>query len=101
MGWEGGIPIISFIGTFRPTGIIFGVLCQSSPQNLLLSSPFTQLSPISCAFVEMREIAWSSLEQGKKLQHFLEDRVEKFTSLCLEQGQGFSESAEPPYPNSC
>ena len=45
--------------------------------------------------------AWSSLEQGKKLQHFLLDRVTKFTYLCLEQGQGFVESAEPPYPNSC
>ena len=40
--------------------------------------------------------AWSSLEQGKKLQHFLLDRVEKFTSLCLEQGQGFVESPEHP-----
>ena len=45
--------------------------------------------------------AWSSLEQGKKLQHFLLDRVTKFTYLCLEQGQGFVESAEPLYPNSC
>ena len=25
--------------------------------------------------------AWSSLEQGKKLQHFLLDRVAKFTSF--------------------
>ena len=45
--------------------------------------------------------SWSSLEQRKKLQHFLLDRVAKFTSLCLEQGQGFVESVEPPYPNSC
>ena len=43
--------------------------------------------------------AWSRLEQGKKLQHFLLDRVAKFTSLCLEQGQRFNESAEPLYPN--
>ena len=41
--------------------------------------------------------ASSSLEQGKKLQHFLSDRVAKFTS-CLEQGQGLVESAKPPYP---
>ena len=45
--------------------------------------------------------AWSSLEQGKKLQHFLLDRVANSHLLCLEQGQGFVESAEPPYPNSC
>ena len=38
-------------------------------------------------------IALSRLEQDKKLQHF---RVAKFTYLCLEQGQGFIESAEPP-----
>ena len=31
-------------------------------------------------------------EQGEELQHFLLDRVAKFTSLCLEQG---------PTPNSC
>ena len=42
---------------------------------------------------------WSSLEQGKKLQHFLLDRVAKFISLFFEQGQGFIESAETPYPN--
>ena len=29
-----------------------------------------------------------SVSQGKKLRHFLLDRVAKFTSLCLEQGQG-------------
>ena len=41
--------------------------------------------------------AWSSLEQGKKSQHFLSDRVEKFTYLCLEQGQlGFIELTKPP-----
>ena len=44
---------------------------------------------------------WFSLEHGKKLQHFLLDRVAKFTYLWLEQGQGFIESAKPPYPNSC
>ena len=44
--------------------------------------------------------AWSSLKQGQKLQHFLLNRAAKFTSLCLEQGQGFVESADPPYPNS-
>ena len=43
----------------------------------------------------------AQFEQGKKLQHFPLDRVAKFTSLHLEQGQGFIESAEPPYPNSC
>ena len=37
---------------------------------------------------------WSSLQQGKKLQHFLLDRVTKFAYVCLEQGQGFIESAE-------
>ena len=40
--------------------------------------------------------AWSSLEQGKNVQYFLLDRVAKFTPLCLEQGKGFLESAEPP-----
>ena len=46
--------------------------------------------------------AWSSpVEQGKKLRHFLPNRVAKFTFLCLEQGQDFVESAEPSYPNSC
>ena len=34
-------------------------------------------------------IAWPSLEQGKKLQYFLLDRVAKFTSLCLEQSLSF------------
>ena len=38
--------------------------------------------------------AWSSTEQGKTLQHFLLERVAKFTSLCLEQSQGFVESAD-------
>ena len=38
---------------------------------------------------------WSSLEQSKQLQNFLLDREAKFTSLSLEQGQGFTESAEP------
>ena len=45
--------------------------------------------------------AWSSLEQVKNAQRFLVERVAKFTSLCLEQGQGFVESAKPPYPISC
>ena len=31
----------------------------------------------------------SSLEQGHKLEHFVLDRVAKFTSLCLEYGQVF------------
>ena len=29
------------------------------------------------------------------------DRIAKFTSLCLEQGQSFIESTKPPFPNSC
>ena len=45
--------------------------------------------------------AWSSLDQVKNVQRFLVERVAKFTSLCLEQGQGFVESAKPPYPISC
>ena len=38
--------------------------------------------------------AWSSLEQGNKLQHVLLDRVIKFKSLHLQQGQGFIEPAD-------
>ena len=47
--------------------------------------------------------AWSSLEQGKKLQYFLFDRVYEnlHLKLCLEQGQDFVESAESPYLYSC
>ena len=51
--------------------------------------------------------AWSSLEQSKKLQHFLLDRLTKFTSFdCLEQSQGFIEAAtqipvELPPPGYC
>ena len=45
--------------------------------------------------------AWSSLqEEITSLQHFLLDRVAKFTFLCFAQGQGFIQSTEPPYPNS-
>ena len=44
--------------------------------------------------------AWSSLEQGKKLWHFLLDRVAKFTSSCLEQGQSFVESVETTHANA-
>ena len=36
---------------------------------------------------------------GKKLQHFLLGWVANFASLCFEQGQGFVESAEPPFPS--
>ena len=45
--------------------------------------------------------AWSSLEQGKKLQHFLLDRVAKFTSFVTWTGSGFRWVGRTPYPNSC
>ena len=41
--------------------------------------------------------AWSSVEQGKKLQHFLLDGKAKFTSSCLKQCQGFIQMAKPLY----
>ena len=46
-----------------------------------------------CFYCFEYDNAWSSVEQGKKLQHFLLDRA-KFTYLCLEQGQGFIESSD-------
>ena len=45
--------------------------------------------------------AWSSLEQGKELQHFLLDRVAKFTSFASWTGSGFRWVGRTPYPNSC
>ena len=85
---------------FRPSGY-FRVLCLkryaishfcSHPANLLLSSPLAPLfSLISCALNN----AWSSLEQFEKLQHFLLDRVAKFTS-CVLNRVSFIELAEPP-----
>ena len=41
---------------------------------------------------------WSSLERGKNLQHFLLDRVAKFTSLRRQQGQPLSRNTPPPSP---
>ena len=90
----------------------FTFLChkQGRPRK---SSPFLPILSHTADFVRLRwnvwkrklmheyGNAWSSLEHGKTLQHLLLDRVAKFTSLRPEQGQGFIESAEPPYPNSC
>ena len=42
--------------------------------------------------------AWSSLEQGKKLQHFLLDRVAKFTSFVSLTGSGFRWVRRTPLP---
>ena len=42
--------------------------------------------------------AWSSLEQGKKLQHLLLDRVAKFTSFVSWTGSGFHCVGRPPLP---
>ena len=42
--------------------------------------------------------AWSSLEQGKKLQHFLLDRVAKFTSFVSWTGSGFRWVGRTPLP---
>ena len=42
--------------------------------------------------------AWSSLEQGKKLQHFLSDRVAKFTSFVSWAGSGFGWVSRTPLP---
>ena len=42
-----------------------------------------------------------ALKRVKKLVHFLVDRIAKFKYLCLEQGQGFVESAESPFTKSC
>ena len=106
---------------FRLTGHHFqgpsGSFYRVVPENLLLPSFPPQPHNFSwfhvlllrrvrrkhayCSYCVEYNIAWSSLKQGKKSQHFLLDRVAKFTTLCLEQGQGFAESTEPPYPNSC
>ena len=42
--------------------------------------------------------AWYSLEQGKKLQHFLLDRVAKFTSFASWKGSGFRWVGRTPLP---
>ena len=42
--------------------------------------------------------AWSTLEQGKKLQHFLLDRVAKFTSFVSWTGSGFRWVGRTPLP---
>ena len=42
--------------------------------------------------------AWSSLEQGKKLQHFLLERVAKFTSFVSWTGSGFRWVGRTPLP---
>ena len=41
---------------------------------------------------------WSSLEQRKKLQHFLLDRVAKFTSFVSWTGSGFRWVGQTPLP---
>ena len=42
--------------------------------------------------------AWSTLEQGKKLQHFLLDRVARFTSFVFWTGSGFRLVGQTPLP---
>ena len=42
--------------------------------------------------------AWSSLEQGKKLQHFLLDRLAKCTSFVSWTGSGFRWVGRTPLP---
>ena len=42
--------------------------------------------------------AWSSLEQGEKLQHFLLNRVAKFTSFVSWTGSGFRWVGRTPLP---
>ena len=131
LGWGGGTPIyfvyrdvtpvrVSFSGSSvlnRVYNFTFFCLKQGRHRKY---SPFLPLQPHNIRWFRVPSLkcvkckimyrfllfwihgnAWSSFEQGKKLQHFLLDRVAKFTSLCLEQGQGFTESAELPYPNSC
>ena len=101
---------VSFSGfsVFRYTISHFRVLNRVVPVNLLLFSPFDhyhvrlfRVQTYVPFLVFWIRPDWSSLEQGKKLQHFLLDRVANFHLLCLEQGQGFVESAKLPYPNSC
>ena len=44
------------------------------------------------------EMPLSNLEQGKQLQHFLLDRVAKFTSVVSWTGSGFHLVGRTPYP---
>ena len=91
----------------------FRVLNRVIPVNLLLFSPFDHI--MFADFVRLRwnawkrklmycfycfeyGNAWSSLEQGKKLQHFLLDRVAKFTYFVSWTGSGFCWVGWTPVP---
>ena len=90
-----------FLGTFHPAGYHFqGPLSQAGYTLHIIVTDFVCLRTckylLYCSYFFECGNAWFSLEPGKRLQHFLLGRVAKFTSLCLEQGQGI-ELAEPPY----
>ena len=89
----------------------FRVVNRVVPVNRLLFSPFDHI--IFADFVRLRwnawkrkliepflvfwiRPAWSSLEQGKKLQHFLLDRVAKFTSFVLNRVRVSLSLPNPP-----
>ena len=119
----GVLPHISYIGRFRQSGYHFQgplswtgytishfrVLNRVIPANLPPSITYFhwfRAPSLNCAktqtYVPFLVFwiwpAWSSLEQGKKLQHFLLDRVPKFTSFVSWTGSGFRWVSQTPLP---
>ena len=93
------LPYTSCIGTFRQSGYHFQAR-KASPFLPLRSHNFRWFRAPSVKCVKTQTYvpflvfwwrpAWSSLEQGKKLQHFLLDRVAKFTYFFFSwTGSGF------------
>ena len=126
-GGRGGTPIyfqnrdvptvrVSFSGSSvlnRVYNFTFSCLNRIVPVNFLLFSPFDHIlfcwfrvpsleyvkTQVCVSFVVFWiRPAWSTLEQGKKLQHFLLDRVAKFPSFVSWTGSGFRWVGRTPLP---
>ena len=122
-GGGGGTPIyflyrdvptvrVSFSGSSvlnRVYNFTFLCLKQGCPRETSSFPLIAKFALILCAFVKSVKTqtyvpflvlwiwsAWSSLEQGKKLQHFLLDRVAKFTSFVSWTGSGFRRVGRTP-----
>ena len=114
----GDVPTVrvSFSGSSvlnRVYNFTFSCLKQGRPRESSPFSPFGQIikgwfraTSLECVktqtyvpfLVFWIRPAWSSLEQGKKLQHFLLVRVAKFTSFVSWTGSGFRWVGRTPLP---
>ena len=110
---------VSFSGSSvlsRVYNFTFSRLKQGRPRIPLLFSPFDHI--IFADFMRLHWNAWKRklmyrfwcfeygllgpvLKRVRNYNTFSWTRYQNLHLLCLEQGRGFVESAEPPYPNSC